>query len=165
MDAVIDPPLKKLRKQQSKRISPKQQHYAELRANGLTQGEAAEKAGYSSRSAAWKADQHPLVQNYIADVQRSSRARSGHTVAVAMAEAADTMEFAREKGNPMAYCKAVELRAKLSGLLIDRVEVFTADLKGALLAAAKRVIEVSPGSYSVVHVAESSSTEPLAEEQ
>ena len=43
----------------------------------------------------------------------------------------------------MAYCKATELRAKLSGLLIDRIEVVPVDLKGALEQARHRVVMVN----------------------
>jgi hypothetical protein len=52
----------------------------------------------------------------------------------AMQEADDVIAFAKAKGNAMAYCKEVELRAKLSGFLIDRVEIATVDLAGALEA-------------------------------
>jgi hypothetical protein len=44
----------------------------------------------------------------------------------------------------MTNVKACELRAKLSGLLIDRVEVLGVDLRGALEAAERRVIDVAP---------------------
>jgi hypothetical protein len=37
-----------------------------------------------------------------------------------MKEAGQAMEFAKETGNANAYVKAVELRAKLNGLLIDK---------------------------------------------
>ena len=48
----------------------------------------------------------------------------------------------------MAYCKGTELRAKLSGLLIDRVEVIPVDLVGALQRAEGRGINVSPLSLA-----------------
>ena len=58
-----------------------------------------------------------------------------------MSEAKDTMQFARETENANAYCKAVELRAKLSGLLIDRVEVVSIDLSGSIARAEQRVLQ------------------------
>ena len=58
-----------------------------------------------------------------------------------MKEAESAAAFAREHKNPMALVKATELRAKLSGLLIDRLEVVPPDdLKAALLEARTRVI-------------------------
>ena len=60
-----------------------------------------------------------------------------------MKEADNAAEFARKHKNPMANVKAAELRAKLSGLLIERVEVFSADLKGAIEKAEARVINVT----------------------
>lgn len=47
----------------------------------------------------------------------------------AMKEAEDAAAFAKLHKNPMANVKACELRAKLSGLLIERVEVLEVDLK------------------------------------
>lgn len=77
-----------------------------------------------------------------------------------MDEALKAMDFAFETKNANAVVKACELRAKLSGLLIERVEVFSADLRGALLEASKRVIQSSPNSYSVLPI----EREPASEE-
>jgi hypothetical protein len=63
-----------------------------------------------------------------------------YDLATAMREAQAVCAFAKKHRNAMAYCKGTELRARLSGLLIDRVEVVTVDLKGALLAAERRVL-------------------------
>ena len=118
---------------------------------------AAMSVGYTARSApqmGLRTLRNPLAQEYLQTLRTNSQAISGYDVATAMAEALDVIHFAKEHRNANAYCKAVELRAKLSGLLIDRVEVFSADLKGALLAASKRVIEAAPGTYSVVSVPE-----------
>ncbi len=63
----------------------------------------------------------------------------------AMKEAEFTAAFAREHRNPMALLKATELRTKLSGLLIDRLEVVpTIDLKGALEQARNRLFNITP---------------------
>ena len=45
-----------------------------------------------------------------------------------------------EHKNPMALVKATELRARLSGLLIDRLEVIEVDLRASLAAAEQRVL-------------------------
>lgn len=135
MDAVAVPP-----KPQRKRITPKQQRYAELRAQGRTQGQAALEAGFHSKTGAYRAERNPIVRGYLNEIQRNAAVRVGYVVATAMAEAKDAMSFARETENATAYVKAVELRAKLSGLLIDRVEVVSMDLKGALAMAEARIV-------------------------
>lgn len=57
------------------------------------------------------------------------------------------IDFAKANKNAMAYFKAVEHRAKLSGLLIGRVEVGTVDLKGALEACTRVLnpVDITPG--------------------
>lgn len=103
-------------------------------------------AGWSASSApqmARRTLEHPRAQEYLERLQLQSRAIVGYTVATAMEEAAQSMIYAKEKGNAMAYVKAVELRCKLSGLLIDRIQVEKVDLTAALEAAQARVIEVS----------------------
>jgi len=67
-----------------------------------------------------------------------------YDLATAMREAEDVCAFAKLHKNAMAYGKGTELRAKLSGLLIDRVEIVTVDLVGALERAERRVVDVTP---------------------
>lgn len=59
---------------------------------------------------------------------------SVHNLEKAMAEAEEAMRFAKETENANAYVKAVEHRAKLNGLLVDRQEVkqvgFTIQIAG-----------------------------------
>lgn len=142
MDAVLDTPKQK--RSQRKQISPKQLLYAQLLSQGLTKSEASRKVGWKSRAGKFKADRNPLVQEYLSNIQQSVAIRASHTVVQAMHEAEQGMIFAKETENAGAFVKAVELRAKLSGLLIDRVEVFSMDMKGALDQARSRVIQVNP---------------------
>lgn len=149
MGAVLDPPRVKIHRSNKrympgKRITPRQQQFADLLASGLSLTEASKQSGYKSKTSAWEASKNPHVQQYLATVQSQIRATIGHTVQMAMQEAAEVIAFAKEHDNPMAFCKAVELRAKLSGLLIDRVEVFSMDLKGALDQAKQRVVNITP---------------------
>ena len=146
MDAVLDRPTPRstTRKRKPKQITPRLLRYAELRAQGCTQSKAAVDAGYSAKQAGGKAERNPLVQRYLLDVRSAVRCATAHTVVAAMIEAKAGMDFAEKTGNANAYVKAVELRAKLSGLLIDRVEVFTMDMRGAIETAQRRVISVSP---------------------
>ena len=136
MPSVLEQPPKAKRN----RITPRQLHYAELRGSGLSQAEAARQAGYSAKAAACKADRNPIVQQYLNGIQNAARVKAGYTVAIAMEEAKDSMRFAHETKNANAYCKAVELRAKLSGLLIERVEVVSIDLSGSIARAEQRVL-------------------------
>lgn len=156
--AVADPPATKRTR---KRITPKQQRYAELRAQGRTQGQAALEAGFHSKTGAYRAERNPIVRGYLNEIQRSASVRVGYIVATAMDEAKDAMGFARETENATAYVKAVELRAKLSGLLIDRVEVVKMDLKGALVMAEARIISTSV-STQIEQAAPQAELEPSA---
>ena len=63
-----------------------------------------------------------------------------YDLTTAMKECEDVIAFARQHKNSMAYCKAVELRAKLSGLLIEKVEVVSVDLTDALARAEARLL-------------------------
>ena len=60
---------------------------------------------------------------------------------IACASSDEKLEFAKKHGNSMALVKAIELRSKLSGLLIDRAEVKVAvvDVRAALEEAKARV--------------------------
>lgn len=66
-----------------------------------------------------------------------------YDLATAMAEAEAVCTFAKKHKNAMAYCKGTELRAKLSGLLIDRVEVVNVDLRGSIARAEARIINAT----------------------
>lgn len=151
MDAVMDPPKQKHARRYvpGRRITPKQQMFADAIATGMNYNAAAKQAGYKSTASAHEAKQHPLVREYLSSIQSRAAALVGHTVVEAMLEAKDGMDFAKETENATAFVKAVELRAKLSGLLIDRVEVFTADLKGAIEMAQARVVDVTPRNQEV----------------
>ena len=135
--ALIDPP----------RMTAKQAKFAEILASGVTHGDARKQAGISS-GAAHRALQNAAVQQYLSVIRSESRAIAAYDLATAMQEALDVIAFAKKHENAMAYCKAVELRAKLSGLLIDRVEVFSMDLKGAIEKAEHRVLTVIPPAAS-----------------
>ena len=75
-------------------------------------------------------------------IRARARDIASYTLVEAMGEANAAAQFARDNKNPMALVKATELRAKLSGLLIERVEVATVDLRSALDGARDRVLKV-----------------------
>jgi hypothetical protein len=85
----------------------------------------------------------------LEEIRQKGREMAAFGLVEAMREADDAATFAREKGNSMALVKAVELRSKLSGLLIDRVELVPVDLVAALERAERRVsnpIDITPTS-------------------
>ena len=142
------------------RLTQKQQRFAELLAAGVPYGQAATQAGYKSKASSYYALKHPLVQQYLQSIRAESRAIATYDLVMAMEEAAFARSFAIEHENPMAVVKATELRAKLSGLLIDRVEVATVDLRGALQRAETRVLTVlaSPAQAAVLEETTSTNT-------
>ena len=71
-----------------------------------------------------------------------------YDLTVAMKEAEEVIAFAKQHKHPTAYFFAVRHRAHLSGLLVDRIEVATVDLTGALARAEQRVLDVTPGPSS-----------------
>ena len=131
----------------TRRLTGKQIRFVELLASGVEQKLAAEQAGLKNRSSQYRTLTNPLAIQYLSTIRAESRAIAAYDVSIAMAEALADHKFAVEKGNAMAAVKATELRAKLSGLLIDRVEIATVDLTGALTRAEARIpqhIDVPP---------------------
>src|ERR1041384_2721084 len=123
-------------------LTTKQRQYAEHISRGMLSREAALAAGYSpsfSRVAAHRLGKKSEVSKAIESIQAEGRKVAVYDLATAMKEAEDVCAFAKLQKNAMAYCKGTELRAKLSGLLIDRVEIATVDLTSALAKAEARV--------------------------
>jgi hypothetical protein len=89
--------------------------------------QAAIEAGYAERSARSQANRllyhSPVVKAALAKEQKKLQEKTGYSAEEGMKEAGQAMEFAKETGNANAYVKAVELRAKLNGLLIDKHDI------------------------------------------
>lgn len=139
------------------RLTERQWRYVQRVASGMASIPAATAAGYSpsfTKVSASRLLKKPSVAKALDRVRTEGRTLAAYDLARAMAEAQEVIVFAKQHKNAMAYCKAVELRARLSGLLVERVEVFTADLKGALALAQSRVIEVSPAVQQLTQAAE-----------
>jgi hypothetical protein len=117
--------------------------YVEALAAGKSRREALIAAGYKATNLGYAANsmaKNEAVQAALEEIQSKARTSVAYTVTVAMEEAQEVIEFAKQHRNAMAYFKAVEHRAKLSGLLVDRIAVETVDLTGALAEAAKRAV-------------------------
>jgi hypothetical protein len=63
-----------------------------------------------------------------------------YTANKAMAECEEAMAFAKANKNAMAFCKVVELRARLSGLLQDVLRIEHVDVRGAISEAKSRTL-------------------------
>lgn len=131
------------------RLTAKQIKFIELVGAGVEHHEAGKQAGITSSTSRYRCLTNPLAIQYLSSLRAESRAIAAYDIAMAMQEAKDDHKFAVEKGNAMAAVKATELRAKLSGLLIDRVELVTVDLTGALDRAERRL----PASAQTVQAA------------
>lgn len=117
--------------------------YVEALASGKTRKEALIAAGYKPTNLGYASaamQKNEAVQAALEEIQSKARTSVAYTVTVAMEEAQEVIEFAKQNKNAMAYFKAVEHRAKLSGLLVDRIAVETVDLTGALEAARLRAV-------------------------
>lgn len=120
--------------------------YVDNMGRGMDSFPAAKAAGYSdsyARVAAHRLMKKPAVAQAIATIRKEGMKVAVYDLATAMREAEAVCAFAKLHKNAMAYCKGTELRAKLSGLLIDRVEVVEVDLRGSLERAEARVINAT----------------------
>jgi hypothetical protein len=130
----------------TRQLSAKQVQFLDLYAVNQNAKQSALSVGWSATSArqmAYRTLRHPRAQGYLRSLQSESRAIVAYDLATAMKESLEVISYAKEKGNAMAYFKAVEHRAKLSGLLIDRVMVEKVDLTAALEAARSRVADLT----------------------
>ncbi|MCZ6848413.1 MAG: terminase small subunit, partial [Alphaproteobacteria bacterium] len=114
------------RPSKSTRWNQKKFLFVEAILTGETGAEAARQAGYSPRNASGRAHElmkDPLVVAELEKRREVIRAENDYTREKAMDELEATMTFARETKNAGALAKAVELRAKLAGHLIERRDV------------------------------------------
>ncbi len=138
-------------------LTDKQRHFVENISCGMPSRAAALAAGYSasfSKVAGHRFRRRPAVVAAVEAIREQGRTLAAYDLAAAMREANDAATFARANKNSMALVKAVELLARLSGLLIDRLELVPpVDMKKALAEAERRVIQVNPPSGGGVSLA------------
>src|SRR5262249_7299 len=91
---------------------------------------AAIETGYSPKQASHtgpKLLRRPVVQAYLAELRKQTTAKlsddAKYGVERAMAELGEAIEFAKQTENATAYVRALELRARLHGLIIDKAEI------------------------------------------
>lgn len=107
-------------------LSPRHMTYVQHRVQGKSARESALLAGYTPASArnAYAIDQIPAVAQALKKHQQELSLQTKYDLTAAMRELDDVITFAKsEEGrNASAYAKAVELKMKLCGLLIERVD-------------------------------------------
>lgn len=100
--------------------------------SGLSQAEAARRAGCSEKSAG-RILALPKVKQAVGEAQKALQEKFEWSAAKAVARCDDLEKFAKDKNNAMAAAKIHELRCKLLGYLVDRHEVMGfVDLRAAL---------------------------------
>ena len=128
----------------SKSLNDRQERFIKACASGANTTQAARAAGYSetySKAAGQKLAGNPEIKAAIDAIRTEGRQVAAYDLAQAMQESLEVIEFAKANKNAMAYFKAVEHRAKLSGLLIEQIHVKTEiiDIAQALRDARQRV--------------------------
>src|SRR5881628_689909 len=101
-------------------LTSRQAKFVNSFTTGKTAAEAAREAGYTKNYASEAASRvlkNPKVAEAISTAQEKVREIAVYDTARAMQEALEVIEFAKAHGQGMAFFKAVEHRAKLSGLL------------------------------------------------
>jgi len=128
----------------TRNLTPKQFRFVLAYCGGLDQKNATLAAGYSAKStaAAYDLMHTPAVRAAIDEMQAKLRAKTTYEAADAFREAGEAIKFAKETKNANALVRALELRARLNGLLTEKVSLeveHSIDIAGALDAARSRV--------------------------
>lgn len=111
------------------RLSPKKARFVAAYVAGASGKIAVQQAGWNTgdkgaRSLAWKLLHQDAAVMAAVDVARKEAAiKAEYGIESARTELDESMSFARETKNATAYVRAVELKAKLFGLLVERQDV------------------------------------------
>lgn len=129
-------------------LTPRQEAFAQAVASGMNQSDAYRSA-YSATNMkaatihvkACELMAEGKIRGRVAELRQPAIKEAQYDLLQAMKEAAEAMEVARSKENGGAMVAAVTLRAKLSGLLIEKKEIRTGPLEGLPPDDAKALIE------------------------
>ena len=119
----------------------RQSAFIKFYAAGNSAALAARKAGYGkemSLRAAQKVLSSPAVRAAVEDARAQLQKATLYDAERAFADLQEAVEFAKEHKSPMAVVRSYELMAKLAGLMVDRVQIESIDLAGAMAEARKR---------------------------
>ena len=144
-----------------KSLNDRQERFIKSCASGANTTQGALAAGYSptySKAAGQKLARNPEIRAAIDAIRAEGRQVAAYDLAQAMQESLEVIQFAKGTKNAMAYFKAVEHRAKLSGLLIEQIHLKAevVDIREALEDAKART------QRTIVHVEEPLSLPVLA---
>lgn len=129
-----------------RQLTTKQRAFIAAYQTGISATQAVIQAGYSAHSARHIAHQltndNKLVRAELDKVADKLAEATDYNGQRCMAELDKAIAFAIETKQPNAYVKAIELRARLAGLLRDKLDVTIerADMAEALAAARARVV-------------------------
>ncbi|SFP63827.1 terminase small subunit [Frateuria terrea] len=127
-----------------RQLSQKQRLFIAELQKGANGADAAKAAGYSPHAAkfqAYRLMQNELVRAELDKVRQNLAAATEYNGERCMAELDSAIAFAKEHKQANAVVKAVELRARLAGLLRDKLDVTVeqrVDINDALEAARAR---------------------------
>lgn len=132
----------------SNSLTARQRRFVAEYQTGVDGTEAAKRAGYSPKSARYTAyhllNENAAVMAEIKKVQEALAKAAEYNGEKCMAELNEAIAFAIEAKQPNAYVKAIETKARLAGLLRDKLEVTVEqrpDVSGALAAARARALQ------------------------
>lgn len=102
-------------------LNPKQAKFVKEYVKTGNQMAAAKAAGYSgTNETASNIVKGAAVKAALDKIREKAIVTAAYNADTAMKEAEEAIEFAKETKNANAYVKAVELRSKLKGLLIEK---------------------------------------------
>lgn len=130
-----------------RQLTPKQRAFVAAYQTGISATQAAIAAGYSEHSARHIAHtlmhDNKLVRAELDKVSQNLAKVADYNGERAMHDADDAIAFAKQHKQASAMVKAVELKARLAGLLRDKLDITVGtqpDIVGALDAARARVL-------------------------
>jgi hypothetical protein len=120
--------------------NPKHEAFARSLAEGCSLVDAYERAGYGrNRGNAARLNADESIRGRVAELQQTAAQATSVTIESITRELDEAKAFARETGAAAAFVTAIMGKAKLNGLLIDKVESkSTLDIAARLTAAKRR---------------------------
>jgi Terminase small subunit len=102
---------------------PRWQRFVVLYATNLNLLQSARAAGYKGKDQCRKLLRHPQVAAALAAVRAEMAKLNAYDVNKLVADLDAAAEFARATENAQALVRAIEIKAKALGLLLDRVDM------------------------------------------
>jgi hypothetical protein len=138
-------------------LTPQQEKFCQAIVSGLSQSDAYRKA--YPKSLKWKTDSvnsksstlhaDVRVKQRVAELRQPVVEKLQYGLEQAMAEASDALKVAKAKENGGAMVAAVQLRAKLNGLLVDKKEIRMGGIEELPDEALDKLIERSAAKVGV----------------